>query len=407
MKNPRLETFAFTGWRRGDEASVAVTRPVKRTLPALALPSSPDTGPKGIWGPLEILWDGTPEEFERAGERLKGAVLLTREGVPASYPRSVHRAEKVGRAVEAGVNAFLFAAPEPGCLPPTGCARFGRESEIPAAGLSRESAEFLRRLARRGPVRLALRAHGENTRVRSQNVVAELPGRSRSGELIVVGGHLDSHDIAPGARDNASGVCAVLEAARALKAVGFRPTHTIRFVAFGAEEFGLLGSRRHVAELGPDAMRVRLMINVDSPPQTGVPGFQFHRAEEARPFFLEMGKSLGRPVPVLQGLHNHSDHFPFFLAGAPVANLAAEGSGIKGGRGWGHTAADTLDKVDDGALRSVTATLAVALVRLAGPRGLRLPWRAPETVKQILEDEGFQDRLRYENGRPEEVGSDG
>ncbi|MHC4777896.1 MAG: M28 family metallopeptidase, partial [Planctomycetota bacterium] len=268
-------------------------------------------------------------------------------------------------------------------------------------GLSRESAEFLRRLARRGPVRVAVKAHGENRKLRSQNVMAEIPGRTKKGGVIVVGGHLDSHDIAPGARDNASGVCAVVEAARALKAVGFRGAHTIRFMTFGAEEFGLIGSTRHVSGLGNRVRQVRLMINVDSPPQSGNVGFQFIRAEAAAPFFREMEGELGRVIPILGGLHNHSDHFPFFLAGAPVANVASEGSGIKGGRGWGHTSADTLDKVDVEALRSTAGLLAVTLARLAGPRGPKLAPRSPEEVERILEDGGFRDRLRYENGRPE------
>ncbi|MHC5079705.1 MAG: M28 family peptidase, partial [Planctomycetota bacterium] len=105
---------------------------------------------------------------------------------------------------------------------------------------------------------------------------------------------------------------------------------------------------------------------------------------------------LGRPVPILPGLHPHSDHFPFFLAGVPVANLAAPGSGHKGGRGWGHTIADTLDKVDIQALRLAVEVLARSLIRLAEPGGLRLPPRSPAEVETVLQDLGLAASLKFE-----------
>ncbi|MCU0723054.1 MAG: M20/M25/M40 family metallo-hydrolase, partial [Planctomycetes bacterium] len=366
LRNATLEPFAFQGWTRGRPASVEVRSPLRRTLPALALPYSPDTGPKGTAAPLSVLPDGTPEDFRQAGRALRGSIVLVREGVPPGYPRAVHRAEKFGRSVAAGARGFLFANPEPGGLEPTGCARFGREAEIPAAGLSREAGDFLRRLADRGPVKAVLRAFGATRPARSQNVFAEIPGRS--GETLIVGGHLDSHDISPGAVDNAAGICVVLEAARALSAVGFRPAHTIRFVAFGAEEVGLLGSQAHARRLRARAAGVRWMVNVDCPPQEGAVAFEIHRAGDADPFFRRLSTELGREVPAGRGLHAHSDHYPFFLAGIPVANLAAppRPSARKGGRGFGHTAADTPDKVDLEGLRSAADVLSRTLVRLAG-----------------------------------------
>jgi Zn-dependent M28 family amino/carboxypeptidase len=198
--------------------------------------------------------------------------------------------------------------------------------------------------------------------------------------------------------DNASGVCVLLEAGRALAAAGFRPEHTIRFVLFGAEEVGLQGSKACAARLGPRAPELRWMLNVDCPPMDGSVAFEIHRADAARPFFRRLSAELGREVPVRQGLHAHSDHYPFFLAGVPVANLCAPAQAVarKGGRGYGHTAADTPDKVDLEGLRAAAGLLAATLVRLAGPGGLRLPHRPPDEVARVRREEGFEEHLKYE-----------
>ena len=74
------------------------------------------------------------------------------------------------------------------------------------------------------------------------NTVAELVGQRNADEVVIIGGHLDSWDLGTGATDNGTGTMAVLEAARALKAVGVQPRRTIRFVLFAGEEEGRHGS---------------------------------------------------------------------------------------------------------------------------------------------------------------------
>jgi Zn-dependent M28 family amino/carboxypeptidase len=99
------------------------------------------------------------------------------------------------------------------------------------------------------------------------NVIAEKPGTGRPDEIYIICGHYDSitnqpWTDAPGADDNGSGTAAVLEAARVMAQVPFEAT--IRFIAFGGEEQGLIGSRRyieqHVVPLDED---VRGVVNLD------------------------------------------------------------------------------------------------------------------------------------------------
>jgi carboxypeptidase Q len=80
------------------------------------------------------------------------------------------------------------------------------------------------------------------------NVVAELPGSDRKGELVMLGAHLDSWHAGTGATDDASGVAVMMEAIRILKAIDARPRRTVRIGLWGGEEQGLLGSRAYVAE---------------------------------------------------------------------------------------------------------------------------------------------------------------
>ena len=77
------------------------------------------------------------------------------------------------------------------------------------------------------------------------NVIAEIPGTEKPDEVVIVGGHIDSWDGATGATDNGTGASSTLEAARILMASGARPKRTIRFMLFGGEEQGLLGSRSY------------------------------------------------------------------------------------------------------------------------------------------------------------------
>ena len=80
------------------------------------------------------------------------------------------------------------------------------------------------------------------------NTIAEIPGSDKKGEVVMLGGHLDSWHSATGATDNAIGCATMMEAARILKAIGVQPRRTIRVALWSGEEEGLLGSLAYVKE---------------------------------------------------------------------------------------------------------------------------------------------------------------
>ncbi len=103
------------------------------------------------------------------------------------------------------------------------------------------------------------------------NVVAEIPGGDKAGEVVMLGGHLDSWHAATGATDNATGCSVMMEAVRLIQALGLKPRRTIRIGLWSAEEQGLLGSKAYVAEhFGtfenpkPDFSKFVAYFNVDS-----------------------------------------------------------------------------------------------------------------------------------------------
>jgi carboxypeptidase Q len=99
--------------------------------------------------------------------------------------------------------------------------------------------------------------------VKVHNVVADIPGAEIPDEYVIVGAHIDSHDAGTGAMDDGTGVAAAMEAARLLMESGLQPRRTIRFVLFGGEELGLLGSNGYV-QAHPELMpKVSAMYNMD------------------------------------------------------------------------------------------------------------------------------------------------
>jgi carboxypeptidase Q len=105
------------------------------------------------------------------------------------------------------------------------------------------------------------------------NVIAEIPGSELASEVVLLGAHLDSHQAATGATDNAAGAAVVMEAMRILKAVGAKPRRTIRVALWGGEEEGELGSQAYVAQhlvdpvtnaLKPEYRNVSAYYNLDN-----------------------------------------------------------------------------------------------------------------------------------------------
>ncbi len=177
---------------------------------------------------------------------------MVRSDVPDYYDRYIHRREKYHHAVEQGAAGFVYRNHVEGCLPPTGSVGWHDEpiGPIPAVGVSSEVGARLGRRFDGESITVAVEATIQPAE--SQNVHAELG--PDTDERVLVTSHVDAHDIAEGAMDNGAGTAMIVEIATALAAREDDLETRVEFVGFGAEEVGLLGSRRYAERADHDAI---------------------------------------------------------------------------------------------------------------------------------------------------------
>jgi hypothetical protein len=221
-----------------------------------------------------------------------------------------------------------------------------------------------------------------------RNVMATLPGKGMDNQKIfVICGHYDSINDsidpedavstntllnwktvpAPGAIDNASGVAAVLEAARILSRYDFNSA--IKFITFSGEELGMLGSMHYAKMAAERGEQITGVLNLDA--------IGYNPDVPAIDIYTNLGSEwLAEVLLSVQGRYNigplilskvvkpdmvYSDHAPFWQNGYS-AIFCTSGSGP-----FKHTAEDTIDKLSIG-LVTTTAQAAIAtLASLANP----------------------------------------
>ncbi|MFH5798535.1 M28 family peptidase [Haladaptatus sp. CMAA 1911] len=370
-RNARLEEFGVQGWTRGSSSIEAG----ETTQDSIALPRSPAGS---VDGELVDLGYGLPDDFEK--HDIEGKVVMVASNVPSYFDRFIHRREKYYYAVDGGAAAFVFRNHVEGCLPPTGSV--GTEADpigdIPAVGVSKEVGARLSRRWEGDDVTVTVDADAYDAT--SQNVHAEL-GPDTEQEVLVTS-HIDAHDIAEGAMDNGAGTAMVVEMANALAEREDELDTKVHFVAFGAEEVGLDGSS-HMASV-TDFDGIKAILNNDGVARGRTLTFTTHGFDELDDAAHEIADRYGHPVSTIPEQGPHSDHWPFVQWGVPGYHVMSE-TGDEG-RGWGHTFADTLDKVEVRNLREQAILLTELAVLLASDE-FEVEHKAPAEIADALEAE--------------------
>ena len=267
LSRVRAEPFANRAWTPEREELI-LCDPMEREITCQCALLSPSTPPDGISGEAVILERGDLEDFEANCDAIKGRFVLTlfdstySDGVAHSIPRQM----KTELATRCGALGFIGWHHSPGQHLPAGACAWGRVGGVPVASISYEDGALLQRLAgRREALRLRLTLHSRVERKTSWNIVGEWPASddAGTGEHLVVGAHYDCHHVASGAIDNAAGVASVLEAARGVATIGPSLRRGVRFVLFGAEEPGLVGSTAYVRQHAEELDNLVLMVNND------------------------------------------------------------------------------------------------------------------------------------------------
>ena len=387
LEDPHLESLTLPGWIRGS-SKLTVTTPIQKEIPCIALPHCVEGE---VESELVFLGDGPIDIYEKRRDEIEGNIVMVTSRTPLGMTRSLHRIEKFNRSILAGAEGFIFMNHYPAYGPPTG----GISPIIPAVGVSHEDGSFLARLLRRkGKIKVRIETRCMNPDVESWNVVADLPGSGDGKELVVYGAHYDGHDIAQGALDDATGAVCVMEAARVLAKMEEHIKRRFRFILFAAEEIGLFGSRAYV-EQHPDEMEnIRFMLNFDSAGRAGRQGFQLHGWPTLEPFFKGVADDLGVDLPIWQRVSPYSDHWPFLLQGIPTAGMGdPEEARMRGGRGFGHTMYDTVDKVELRVHRECVGNAAVAALRIANIDEWPVEHRSQEEIDELVRGQGYRETM--------------
>jgi Zn-dependent M28 family amino/carboxypeptidase len=133
------------------------------------------------------------------------------------------------------------------------------------------------------------------------------------------------------------------------------------------------------------------MFNLDGAGRASKPGVMVQGFPDTIPFFEEMSVDMGQPMPVDVSFSLYSDHMPFALRGIHTASLRGgeRFTARSGTRGWGHTAADTEDKVDIRDMREAGVNLARLLLRMANADELPFERKSKEEIRAMLQEYGY------------------
>ena len=297
--NAHLEGWTMErSWARG-RAVARMVSPAEHALTIAAAGWSPST-PGAISGPVVYFDAKEKKDFARFHGKLKGAIVIYQEPASLSPPKPEapyailsrpmqQPPPRIGEPpVEDPYEAFLKAARErTEFWKQEGVAAVLRDSNkphgllnmtdvslarydigpIPTAFITGEGYRMIfRMLQQHLPVRVEMEMTNSigDKPMEVYNTVAEIRGSEKPEEVVIIGAHLDSWDLATGSTDNGTGSMAVVEAARALAKLKLKPKRTIRFVLFSGEEQGLYGSQEYVKAHKNDLEKISAVLVHDT-----------------------------------------------------------------------------------------------------------------------------------------------
>jgi carboxypeptidase Q len=388
------------GWSEG-HTHVEVLSPGAFPVRLVSTGWSPPTPEGGITSDVVDVGMGDDAGFEKVGASAKGAIVLVHTKILATWDDLANEylidEPLIERAKTAGAAAIFWMSSRPNLLLYRHMSSPDGELEpVPQAILAREDAERMARFLAAGQ---KVRVHFEMPNhvsgpVESENVVAEIRGREKPGEFVLLGAHLDSWDLGTGALDNGCNAAMVIDAARVIHSSGSVPRRSIRFVLFTGEEQWMLGSRAwaqaHRAEL--DGMIAAVIFDSGAGPVTGYSLGGRQDTQVGVREALEPLRSLGvKEFTFDAGVD--TDNFDFLIEGVPtlVANQEPANYILNY-----HAASDTFDKVDIGQLKRNDAIAAVTAYALADAETRIGPRLKREEIEQLMKDTGLAQTMKTE-----------
>lgn len=389
-----------SSWEEGS-THLEVTTPSSFRVQGVSSAWSPATLANGIKGEVLAGGSGTTGFILRMAREARGKILLIRSDEVRTFQdlaKEQRDATVAHReATQVGAAAVLFISTRPnGLLYRHINVIDGRIDAIPSALISREEGLRILRLLETGK-RIRMNVSLPNViggPIKEHNVVAEIRGREKPEEVVILGGHLDSWDLGTGCLDNGCNVALIIEVARAVVAAELRPRRTLRFILFGGEEQGLFGSLGYVRAHQRELQSITAVLIHDMGIGK-IKGYALNGRND-----LEKGlREVMTWLPDGHGSENYSetaflgtDHFDFLLEGIPALVAIQETKEYVPAY---HSSADTFDKVSTQALKEHAEIAAVTVYNIAD-RPDRLGHRFSRAeVQFLLEKTGLDDQMKF------------
>ena len=356
-------------WTRGTETA-EITSPIQRPIAIRAMGWSKATN-GSVSGKVIALDIQKPSDLDAHKGKLKGLIVMARK--PSDLSKDDSSPENAYDAVippPRGLKAdgmmtwrertqlmrqlseehpaliLLDSGKTDNLFNMTGAYPSYKPSLVPTAFLAHEDYDLIWRLQQAGPV--TIKADLQNSfsgePATASITVAEIKGAELPDERVIIGGHLDSWDLGQGALDNGTGAMAVLEAARTLKSLGWKPKRTVTFILFTGEEQGGIGAQTFVKNHAAELSKIDAVLVHD----TGT-GKVFSIALENLWETAQLMSEIYRPLqevfdlqPLSTRHFGSSDHVEFLDKGVPAYFCMQLPAHYREAH---HSQTDTFDKV--------------------------------------------------------------
>ncbi len=373
LTNIHTESFSMAAlWEPETPATGHIIEPRNQTLHIYSAGWGPSTPDGGITGKVVYIPQLLPlEKLDAMKDKLAGNIALVDNGSFGEHPAIGDLINALTRLGTFTPQAVLLTGSANGTQNADSLAIGGGLSKFPVAQIGLEDELLIKRFLEKVPVTVQF---SFKNRVRPatevNNVVAEIRGRDLPNEIVIVGAHLDSWHPATGAQDNGTGVATVLEVARAIKSLNRPPRRTIRFVLFGGEEEGLIGSTAYAKKHAADMASIDAVLISDTGAQPSKGWYLMGREDEKEAMApiepLLSGLGAANTSPDTEFLFE-TDHAGFDVQGVPTLVLW---NGVDKYFRLHHQASDSFDSVVKADLNqgvAVTAATAYAIADSAQP----------------------------------------
>jgi carboxypeptidase Q len=400
----KFQEFEVEAWSRGTISMSLTNNEQTAEVPVVSLGHSPVT--TSVEAQIIDMGNGLVEDYEGIGDQLEGKWALVFIGIlpdAEKDKKNLHRSEKASLAIQHGAAGIIIFNQVPNGVLLTGTASVtGELLSAPAVCIGYEDGLTIKEMLAKDPgsASASIEMTNNSGLIKARNVIATITGSQLPNEEVILGGHLDSWDLATGALDNGIGSFAVLDIARTFVANELKPLRTTTFALFMGEEQGLLGSRYFVKQAteSGEINKIKFMMNLD---MTGNPiGLNVSGKNVDTTFFSNLNHQINAIDTIFQGNLSsraglHSDHQPFMLAGIPI--LSMQSNLDRSVYRCYHADCDDITLVNPDHIRNTTRFGTMALYSVANAATLPALVMSSEETRLFMVDKGLEENLKMQN----------